>query len=72
MQKGLGNAVVMAILSSENESEYFAVYAESENMTAEELLKTVSGNVDVRCNWGDEYTKHGQGLITLSVLSWNH
>lgn len=55
VQKGLGIAVVMVILPSETEDEYFAVYAESENMKAEELLDTVSGNVDVHCNWDVDY-----------------
>jgi len=45
----------MAILPDEKEGEYLAVYAESEDMTPEELLATVGGKVRVDCGWGAEY-----------------
>ncbi len=55
IERGLGNAVLMAILPDEKEGEYLAVYAESEDMTPEELLATVGGKVRVDCGWGAEY-----------------
>jgi DNA-binding transcriptional MerR regulator len=71
IEKGLGKAVVMTILPAEDKSEYFAVYADSEDMTAEELLDAVDGRVSVTCDWWIQYYPRAGGNIWTALTGIN-
>lgn len=67
IEKGLGEAVAIAILPAEREGEYIAVYAESTDMTARELREAVDGKVCVTCDWWIQYYPRAGGNIWTAL-----
>jgi hypothetical protein len=71
IEEGLGEAVVMAILPAKRESEYIAVYAESGDLTARELLNIIDGKINVTCDWWIQYYPRAGGNIWTALTGIN-
>jgi hypothetical protein len=46
---------MMVVLPAKAEGSYFALYAESKDMTIEELAEAIDGTVVIDCSWGESF-----------------